>query len=125
MQLPDSTTIDISLEQTRHEGKIVGKRVLGLPIYFEDSVVNKVNFQPASINIKNGELSKSDIDAENSNFSVNFNVDFNRQIIILTYFNYGDLVSYLGGIKSAIMPAFGLIVPIVMLSFLVSLVSII
>jgi hypothetical protein len=125
VHVPDGTTIDVNLKQTRHEGQVVGKKVLGLPVSFKDSVENQLLFKPSSINVQNGELTQSKSVDGDSSFSIGLNVDFNQQIIILTYFNYGDLVSYLGGIKSAIMPVFDLIVPIVILAFLMSLTSII
>ena len=77
------------------------------------------------MNVKDSKLTSSPTTDQNSSFSINLNVDFNRKIIILTYYNYADLISYLGGVKSAIMPAFNLVVPLVILYYLLSLTGII
>ena len=48
-------------------------------------------------------------------------IDFTQTIETYHYYVYADVVSYLGGIKSAIMPVFGLVLPLVVLNFLYGL----
>ena len=56
---------------------------------------------------------------------IKLSVDFTRKITTYTFYTYSDIISYLGGIKSAITPIFGLMVPLIILSYLFELSSII
>jgi len=51
-------------------------------------------------------------------------INFIRDIVTYKYVVYSDIISHLGGLKSAIMPVFGIITPLVMLAFLYSIASI-
>ena len=51
-------------------------------------------------------------------------IDYTREIVEYEYKGYGDIISSLGGLKSAIGPLFGILNPILALVFLLMLSSI-
>ena len=119
--------MNIDFEQIRHIGKETGTRVLGLPVHFADEVVNITYFGKVAETLEIVNVTNKDnwLHENNDYLYVRLTPNFKREITLYKYVSYGDMVSHLGGLKSAITPLFDILTPTVMLMFLWGIVSII
>ena len=128
------TIVHTKLEQEQHNGIQVGKKILGIAIQFEDKIKNTIKFKKPTENInKYGFLelyyvkdeTKQQKETIGSRTQINLHINFNRETAIFNYFGYKDLISELGGMRSAFNIVFKIPIPFFTLVFLISLSGII
>jgi hypothetical protein len=118
------TQIGVQLERINKIGMDTGKKILGFPIEFKDRTTDVVKFEKPSMNIKNAGISLVNATTGDSSTNIALKIDFKRIIVTYTYLSYSDIISYLGGLKSALMPLFDIITPIIILVFLLGVAGI-
>ena len=80
------TQILVNLEKDVRKGQDTGKKVLGIPIEFMDSLSDKVDFQTATLNIGSDKfLKKLPAVDGNSDYYINMNINFSRKITTYYY----------------------------------------
>jgi hypothetical protein len=97
-----------------------------VPISFADYTEEGANFEAAQLGLNSeGWLRITEADGGSSDFEFRLDPDFNQEIVIYTFVTYGDIISYLGGLKSAVGPVFEITTPLAILYFLFMLSAII
>ena len=97
--------------------------MLGIPLIFGDTSDNRIKFHKPekNIDVHNYLLLAPKYKADMRNLTINLLVNYDLEIITYKYVSTSDIISRLGGYKSAIEPILMFFYPMVILQFLIAI----
>ena len=105
------------------KGSEVATSVLGVPITYNDDVERKIIWTKSTEYDENGEANIRDKRSSNT-LTMPVDFDFTQREYTLKFYDFGDILAKIGGLRASIMPFFLFFAPLLVLYFLIELAKI-
>jgi len=105
------------------KGSEVATSVLGVPITYNDIVERKIIWTKSTEYDENGEANIRD-KRSSSTLTMPVDFDFTQREYTLKFYDFGDILAKIGGLRASIMPFFLFFAPLLVLYFLIELAKI-